>query len=173
MFKYAFKLALRNLLKYPVMGSLNMLGLALGLAASFALLLFAYQELTYDRHFEDSNRIYRVATDFYNIGGFANSQEILHEYLANELPEVAYATGVKPTYRETPVQVSQQKFQETGVYHIDTAFFKVFSYSLKVTIVQVTHSEKNAAYGARIIDLLDGNVQNDRQLNDLSNKVEI
>lgn len=42
-----------------------------------------------------------------------------------------------------------------------------------VTIIQVTHSEKNAAYGTRIIDLLDGNVQNDRQLNDVSNKVEI
>jgi ABC-type lipoprotein export system ATPase subunit len=28
-----------------------------------------------------------------------------------------------------------------------------------VTIVQVTHSEKNAAYGSRVIELLDGQVQ--------------
>ncbi|RYY12119.1 MAG: ATP-binding cassette domain-containing protein, partial [Chitinophagaceae bacterium] len=28
-----------------------------------------------------------------------------------------------------------------------------------VTIIQVTHSEKNAAYGSRIIDLLDGMVE--------------
>jgi ABC-type lipoprotein export system ATPase subunit len=28
-----------------------------------------------------------------------------------------------------------------------------------VTIVQVTHSEKNATYGSRIINLLDGSIQ--------------
>jgi putative ABC transport system ATP-binding protein len=30
-----------------------------------------------------------------------------------------------------------------------------------VTIVQVTHSDRNAAYGTRIIELLDGNIQKD------------
>jgi len=30
-----------------------------------------------------------------------------------------------------------------------------------VTIIQVTHSEKNAAYGSRIINLLDGRMEND------------
>jgi ABC-type lipoprotein export system ATPase subunit len=29
-----------------------------------------------------------------------------------------------------------------------------------VTIIQVTHSEKNAAYGTRIIRLLDGMIEN-------------
>ena len=29
----------------------------------------------------------------------------------------------------------------------------------KVTIIQVTHSEKNAEYGSRIINLLDGHVE--------------
>lgn len=28
-----------------------------------------------------------------------------------------------------------------------------------VTIIQVTHSEKNAAYGSRIINLLDGRIE--------------
>jgi putative ABC transport system ATP-binding protein len=29
----------------------------------------------------------------------------------------------------------------------------------KITIIQVTHSEKNAAYGSRIINLLDGRIE--------------
>ncbi len=33
-----------------------------------------------------------------------------------------------------------------------------------VTIIQVTHSEKNASYGSRIIDLLDGWVEKDKDL---------
>ena len=31
-----------------------------------------------------------------------------------------------------------------------------------VTIIQVTHSEKNASYGTRVIELVDGNIQTDR-----------
>ena len=43
-----------------------------------------------------------------------------------------------------------------------------------VTIVQVTHSERNAAYGTRIIELVDGNVRTDTQVGSAtsSDKVE-
>jgi putative ABC transport system ATP-binding protein len=34
----------------------------------------------------------------------------------------------------------------------------------KVTIIQVTHSEKNAEYGTRIINLLDGKIESSKQL---------
>ena len=34
----------------------------------------------------------------------------------------------------------------------------------KVTIIQVTHSEKNAEYGSRIIDVLDGKIDSSRNL---------
>jgi len=33
------------------------------------------------------------------------------------------------------------------------------------TIIQVTHSEKNAGYSSRIIDLLDGRIEKDRKIN--------
>jgi ABC-type lipoprotein export system ATPase subunit len=32
-----------------------------------------------------------------------------------------------------------------------------------VTIIQVTHSEKNAAYGSRIVNLLDGRIVGETQ----------
>ena len=37
-----------------------------------------------------------------------------------------------------------------------------------VTIIQVTHSERNAAYGTRKIELLDGNIQEDQYLESAS-----
>ncbi len=45
------------------------------------------------------------------------------------------------------------------------ALFKKLNEEEKVTIIQVTHSEKNAAYGSRIIHLLDGRIEsvNDNQ----------
>lgn len=41
--------------------------------------------------------------------------------------------------------------------------FKKINTEDKITIIQVTHSEKNAAYGDRIIDLLDGRIQQNIQ----------
>lgn len=41
-----------------------------------------------------------------------------------------------------------------------------------VTIVQVTHSERNAAYGSRVIELLDGNIQKDERLRTASNQAD-
>jgi len=39
--------------------------------------------------------------------------------------------------------------------------FKKLNEEEGVTIIQVTHSEKNAAYGSRVINLLDGQIQKD------------
>jgi putative ABC transport system ATP-binding protein len=43
------------------------------------------------------------------------------------------------------------------------ALFKKLNKEDGVTIIQVTHSEKNAEYGTRIIDLLDGRVNSSRK----------
>jgi ABC-type lipoprotein export system ATPase subunit len=37
--------------------------------------------------------------------------------------------------------------------------FKKLNQEDGVTIIQVTHSEKNAAYGSRIVNLLDGRIE--------------
>lgn len=42
-----------------------------------------------------------------------------------------------------------------------------------VTIVQVTHSEKNAEYGTRIIELVDGNIKDDKILRELPKRIEV
>lgn len=42
-----------------------------------------------------------------------------------------------------------------------------------VTIIQVTHSEKNAAYGTRIIELEDGNIKNDEVIREVPKRVQV
>lgn len=42
--------------------------------------------------------------------------------------------------------------------------FKKLNKEDGVTIIQVTHSEKNAEYGSRIINLLDGRIESSKQL---------
>jgi ABC-type lipoprotein export system ATPase subunit len=41
-----------------------------------------------------------------------------------------------------------------------------------MTIIQVTHSEKNAQYGTRIIELVDGNIRTDERIREVSVKAE-
>ena len=121
-------LAWRNLAKYPGHTALNLGGLALGIAAAFVLGLFVRQELSYDRAFPGGDRVYRVATDFYGMGGFANSQAQLLDVLPEEVPTIEAATRVEGTYQPVPITVGEIRFEEAGVVHADTSFFRVFPY---------------------------------------------
>lgn len=54
------KIALRNLSKYKVYSSINILGLMLGLTAGLLLTIYIVDEFTFDRFHEKSDRIYRL-----------------------------------------------------------------------------------------------------------------
>ena len=62
MLKNIFKVALRNLFKDKFYSFLNIMGLSIGIAASFLIVLYVVDELSYEQSFEDKERIYRVAT---------------------------------------------------------------------------------------------------------------
>lgn len=52
--------AYRNLVRNKLFTGINVIGLAMGLAAFMIILMFVRQELTYDRFWADSDRIFRV-----------------------------------------------------------------------------------------------------------------
>lgn len=128
MLKNHLKLAWRNLRKYPVYSFLNLGGLALGIAAAFVLALYVRQELTYDQHFEDNDRIYRVATDFFDMGGFANSQQQLLEVLPQETPILEETARLQRGGNALPVVVGEQVYEEPNYLYGDSTFFQVFAY---------------------------------------------
>ena len=63
MLKNYLIIALRNLLKNKVFSAINILGLSAGIACCSILALYIQDELSYDRHFENSDRIFRVTTE--------------------------------------------------------------------------------------------------------------
>ncbi len=128
MLKNNLKIAWRTMARHPGFAVLNVGGLALGIAAAFVLGLYVRQELTYDRHFEDSDRIYRVATDFFEMGGFANSQQQLVDVLREEAPIVEQATSFRRGFTETSVKVDEQVYEEPFYFFADSTFFRLFSY---------------------------------------------
>ena len=109
----------------------------MGIAASFILLLYSQRELSCDHQFQDSDKIYRVGTDFFNMGGFAKSQPMLRDLLRGSSKDVQYATSLDRSYQDMPVRVSQQDRAFTGVYpyYIDSSFFQVFSYEAAAGLI--------------------------------------
>ena len=55
--------AYRNLRKNKLPATINILGLAVGIAACLVILLLVRHEFSYDRHHPNQERIYRVTTE--------------------------------------------------------------------------------------------------------------
>ena len=60
MLKNYFKIALRNLKRHKGYSSINVLGLAIGVAGFVLILLYVQDERSFDRYHEQGDRIYRV-----------------------------------------------------------------------------------------------------------------
>jgi putative ABC transport system permease protein len=122
------KPTLRQLRKYPVFSLINMGGLAIGIAASFILLIYTQRELSTDRHFHDAARIARIGTDFYQLGPFAFSQPMLRDLALASCKDVEDATGFNMS--GDPIRTSRNDRAFTGIqnYTIDSSFFRIFSF---------------------------------------------
>lgn len=61
-------ITLRSLRKHKAYSIINIMGLAIGLAAGFMILQYVYHETTYDTFFENKENIYRIQLNRYNNG---------------------------------------------------------------------------------------------------------
>src|SRR5690349_22654026 len=68
MFKNYFKTAWRNIKRHKVYSGINILGLAIGIAACLLILQYVSFELSYENFQANKDRIYRVKQDRYDNG---------------------------------------------------------------------------------------------------------
>lgn len=132
-------IALRQFRRNLSYSIINILGLSLGLAGSFVIGSWVWQELNYDRHYQDSDRIYRVSVSFYNSGAFARGPEILNNVLADQAPEVEIATRVQKA-KATNIHISDQSF-EVSPLNVDSTFFSVFDHHFLAGNAEVALSD--------------------------------
>jgi putative ABC transport system permease protein len=118
--------ALRNLRRQLSYSIINISGLAIGIACSLVMFMYVYSEWSYDRHFKNADRIYRIGISFFTMGDFAGAPEVLGEYLPTDFEGVEALTRIKPA-NEVAFRVSDQVYSES-VYYTDSSFFKVLSY---------------------------------------------
>jgi hypothetical protein len=64
MIKNYLTVAFRNLWKNKVFSLINILGLAIGICASLIIFLIVQYDFTFDKFHKDSDRLYRVVSNF-------------------------------------------------------------------------------------------------------------
>jgi putative ABC transport system permease protein len=127
MFRNFLTVAIRNLKRQFTYSVINILGLAVGMACSLVIFLYVYGELTYDRHYENADRIYRAGVSFFNIGQFANGPEQLKDKLQTEFAGIEAITHFQRNPQES-LEVNGETFKEQ-VFYVDSSFFRVFSHN--------------------------------------------
>ncbi|MEO8150787.1 MAG: ABC transporter permease [Bacteroidia bacterium] len=128
------KIAFRNLLRYKFFSFINIFGLAIGIACCTVIFLFVNDELSYDKHNKDADRIYRVVKDFVNDDGTslpdATTPPALAIAMQNEIPEIETVVRLFPGWgSKFYVKCGEKKFLEENVYRADSSIFDVFTLS--------------------------------------------
>ncbi|MCG8605416.1 ABC transporter permease [bacterium] len=147
MFKNYLKIAWRNLLKYKTYSTINVTGLAIGIAACLLITLFVIDELSYDRYHEKSPRIFRVTEKLAIndlIFDVASAPFPMMEALINDFPEIE--TGFRLfTPGDFPfLEQSDRKFKEEKFYFADPAIFNVLDIELVKGSRQTALNEPNS-----------------------------
>ncbi len=128
------RFAIRIFLKDKFFSSLNILGLALGIAISIILLLILQSDLTYDQHYANHERIYRLGAHYQIPGTDVNkgtSARELGPLLKDQFPEIEAMVRIQ-TMDHTLVKYSKSgkelAFYEENVMQADSSYFQVFSH---------------------------------------------
>lgn len=130
MLRTYLKVAFRNLWKNRLYTSINIAGLSVGLAACVLIVLFVRDELSYDKHFDQSDQIYRI-TGAYNQGGDAKTYAAITTYplmplLTANFPEMESATRMD--FWTLLVSRGAQHIQQQHIISADSSFFDLFSF---------------------------------------------
>jgi len=131
MFRNYFKIALRNIAQHKAYSAINILGLSVGLACAFFIVLWVQDELNFDGFHEESDQIYRVMQHA-TFGGRKGTQDAipgpLDYILDEEYPEITHSVLMSWEFNMV-VSMGDEAFRADGRY-FGPDLFKVFTFPL-------------------------------------------
>ncbi|MEW6363440.1 MAG: ABC transporter permease [Acidobacteriota bacterium] len=129
MWRNHFKTAWRNMLRYRGYSIVTIVGLAVGMASAFLILLWIVQELSYDRFHANASNTYRVVVEDHRPDGID-----VHPWLpfptgralAERFPEILAAT--RTASDDFMVRYKEHSHSELSFLFVDPGFFDIFSF---------------------------------------------
>ncbi|MEO5592811.1 MAG: ABC transporter permease [Chitinophagaceae bacterium] len=130
MLKNYFKIAFRNLWKRKGYSFINILGLTIGMASAILILLWIQNELSFDRFYKKSDRLYTMYNrDKFNgeMWAWNSTPKIMATTIKHDYPEVEDAVRYNNvTFLTT---VGEKKFNVRGAF-ADSGFLNMFDFPL-------------------------------------------
>jgi putative ABC transport system permease protein len=132
------KIAFRSLIKQKVYSIINILGLSVGIASCFLIVIFVKDEFSYDKFHADADRIYKVILERKYPNHATLYGVVPHSYgdvMLKDFPEVDEMVRMGGPFENTIVKYKNERdeikqFEEGFVMAADSNFFSVFSIKL-------------------------------------------
>src|SRR4029079_18785266 len=133
MIRNYFKIAWRNITRHKSYSVINILGLAIGIAACLLILQYVSFELSYENFHTNKDRIYRVRQDRFDNGKlstqWAGGAYAVGNSFKDAIPEIE--DYVKVVQRDPVItEVNDQPVKINKVFYTTNSFFDVFTYPL-------------------------------------------
>lgn len=146
MIKNYFKIAWRSLIKNKVYSFINLSGLTIGMTCFILIAFYIQFELSFDKHIENSDRIYRIVqqqkgNDYRGTDYFALAPLPLSTSIKQDYPEVESITNLD-VWNVLLVN-DESSFSERGLF-TNKSFFNVFKTEVIEGIGKTALDDPNA-----------------------------
>lgn len=131
-----FKTTLRSLAKNKLISSINIIGLAISLAAFIFIYKYVDKELSYDQSHPNHERLYRLAELIESENYLENSSSCPYPTgpsLVSEYPDIV-ENQVRFFNFQTPISTielgDKRKFNQEHIYYTDTSIFNMLDFQV-------------------------------------------
>lgn len=133
MFKNLIKVAFRNIWKKKLFSLINIVGLSVGIACFFLIIINVRHESSYDKFQENGDRIYRVALEriypekviFYAVIPYS-----IGDAMMTDFPEIEKMTRVLFNRGPVVLRYEEKSYEENKIFFVEQNFFEMFSINL-------------------------------------------
>ncbi|MCC3859887.1 ABC transporter permease [Pseudemcibacter aquimaris] len=127
------KSAWRNILRHKLFSIINIMGLAIGLAAVMLIALYVRYETSYDSFWKNADNIYRPHTS-YDLEGmdtvsFARMASIQRSFLLKDFPEIEKVTRIMPPFPTPTLSLNNEVYEENVVL-VDPEIIDIFDFTV-------------------------------------------
>lgn len=138
MIRNYFNVAYRNFIKGKLYSIINVVGLAIGITCSILIFLYVSDELSYDRHHQNADRIYRL-NEFYEANDGSGERSSSIPFPTVDALQLDYPDLIEQSVRlfnfQAPTltvayEPEEKEFNEQHFFFVDSTYHKVFDLDL-------------------------------------------
>lgn len=137
--------AWRNIFSHKLFSAINILGLAIGLAAFMLIALFVRDELSYDKFWQKADDTYRIHMTFLPTGRapftFSSAAGPIQNVLKKDFPQIEFAARVT---RQQPTLILDNIFFQEDISIVDPDFINIFNFNTVAGDLQIALKDNNS-----------------------------